>query len=133
MEEHALNGEYISALRNGVLSYGGSQRWLDSGAPIPPWSGGIRPLPVGGQRLPAVYDIGREGEIGGAYHSRHTGPRPGMPGWGSVAYTSCSISSTSSPNRARALFTGSGELMSTPAIFSRLMGSVLQPPDRNFL
>ena len=22
MEEHALNGEYISALRNGVLSYG---------------------------------------------------------------------------------------------------------------
>ncbi len=109
MEEHALNGEYISVLRNGVLSYGGSQRWLDSGAlrqcgcgviaapdlllylrqqrtdcrwlpvsswgaPIPPWSGGIRPLPVGGQRLPAVYDIGREGEIGGAYHSRHTGP-----------------------------------------------------------
>ena len=50
-----------------------------------------------------------------------------------VAYTSCSISSTSSPNRARALLTGSGELMSTPAIFSRLMGSVLQPPDRNFL
>ncbi len=32
MEEHALNGEYISVLRNGVLSYGGSQRWLDSGA-----------------------------------------------------------------------------------------------------
>lgn len=32
MEEHALNGEYISALRNGVLSYGGSQRWSDSGA-----------------------------------------------------------------------------------------------------
>ena len=32
MEEHALKGEYISALRNGVLSYGGSQRWLDSGA-----------------------------------------------------------------------------------------------------
>ena len=31
MEEHALNGEYISVLRNGVLSYGGSQRWLDSG------------------------------------------------------------------------------------------------------
>ena len=24
MEEHALNGEYISVLRNGVLSYGGS-------------------------------------------------------------------------------------------------------------
>lgn len=23
MEEHALNGEYISVLRNGVLSYGG--------------------------------------------------------------------------------------------------------------
>lgn len=37
MEEHALNGEYISVLRNGVLSYGGSQQWLDSGAPIPPW------------------------------------------------------------------------------------------------
>lgn len=36
MEEHALNGEYISVLRNGVLSYGGSQQWLDSGAPIPP-------------------------------------------------------------------------------------------------
>ena len=32
MEEHALKGEYISALRNGVLSYSGSQRWLDSGA-----------------------------------------------------------------------------------------------------
>lgn len=32
MEEHARNGEYISVLRNGVLSYGGSQRWLDSGA-----------------------------------------------------------------------------------------------------
>lgn len=32
MEEHALNGEYISVLRNGVLSYGGSQRWSDSGA-----------------------------------------------------------------------------------------------------
>lgn len=32
MEEHALKGEYISVLRNGVLSYGGSQRWLDSGA-----------------------------------------------------------------------------------------------------
>lgn len=48
MEEHALKGEYISVLRNGVLSYGGSQRWLDSGAPIPPWSGGIRPLPTGG-------------------------------------------------------------------------------------
>lgn len=31
MEEHALNGEYISVLRNGVLSYGGSQRWSDSG------------------------------------------------------------------------------------------------------
>ena len=36
MEEHALNGEYISVLRNGVLSYSGNQRWLDSGAPIPP-------------------------------------------------------------------------------------------------
>lgn len=36
MEEHALNGEYISVLRNGVLSYGGSQRWLDSEVPIPP-------------------------------------------------------------------------------------------------
>lgn len=64
MEENALNGEYISVLRNGVLSYGGSQRWLDSGAPIPPWSGGIRPLPTGGRRLPAVHNIGREGEIG---------------------------------------------------------------------
>lgn len=73
MEEHALNGEYISVLRNGVLSYGDSQRWLDSGAPIPPWSGGIRPLPVGGQRLPAVHDIGREGEIG-------TLIIPGIPG-----------------------------------------------------
>lgn len=41
MEEHALKGEYISALRNGVLSYGGSQRWLDSGTPIPPKSGGV--------------------------------------------------------------------------------------------
>ena len=36
MEEHALKGEYISVLRNGVLSYSGSQRWLDSGAPTPP-------------------------------------------------------------------------------------------------
>lgn len=71
MEEHALNGEYISVLRNGVLSYGGSQRWLDSGAPIPPWSGGIRP---GDQRLPAVHDIGREGEIGMLIIPGHTGP-----------------------------------------------------------
>ena len=30
MEEHALKGVYISVLRNGVLSYGGSQRWSDS-------------------------------------------------------------------------------------------------------
>lgn len=32
MEEHALKGAYISVLRNGVLSYGGSQRWSDSAA-----------------------------------------------------------------------------------------------------
>lgn len=32
MEEHALKGAYISVLRSGVLSYGGSQRWSDSAA-----------------------------------------------------------------------------------------------------
>ena len=46
---------------------------------------------------------------------------------------SFSISSTSSPKRARAEFTGSGVDMSTPAILRREMGSVLQPPERNFL
>ena len=84
MEEHALNGEYISALRNGVLSYGGSQRWLDSGAPIPPWSGGIRPLPAGGRRLPAVHNIGREGEIG-------TLIIPGIPGRDPVCLEFCGV------------------------------------------
>ena len=27
MEEHTLKGEYISILKDGRLSYGGSQRW----------------------------------------------------------------------------------------------------------
>ena len=49
------------------------------------------------------------------------------------AHTSCSISSTSSPKRLRAALMGSGLDMSTPAIFSRLIGSVLLPPERNFL
>ena len=30
MEEHTLKGEYISVLKDGRLSYGGSQRWSDS-------------------------------------------------------------------------------------------------------
>jgi hypothetical protein len=30
MEEHTLKGEYISILKDGRLSYGGSQRWSDS-------------------------------------------------------------------------------------------------------
>ena len=46
--------------------------------------------------------------------------------------TSSSSSLMSWPKVSRALLTGSGVLMSTPAIFSRLMGSVEQPPDRNF-
>lgn len=32
MEEHTLKGEYISVLKDGRLSYGGSQRWSDSGS-----------------------------------------------------------------------------------------------------
>ena len=54
---------------------------------------------------------------------------PGFSG----AYPSFSSSSTSSPKSFRAALTGAGLDISTPAIFSRLMGSVLQPPDRNFL
>ena len=46
---------------------------------------------------------------------------------------SASSSSTSSPKSFSASFTGAGVLISTPAIFSREMGSVLQPPERNFL
>ena len=42
-----------------------------------------------------------------------------------------SSSSMSSPKRASASFTGWGVLISTPAIFSREMGSVEQPPLRN--
>ncbi|MFQ9052410.1 MAG: hypothetical protein ACLR5H_03840 [Oscillospiraceae bacterium] len=30
MEEHTLKGEYTSILKDGRLSYGGSQRWSDS-------------------------------------------------------------------------------------------------------
>ena len=43
-----------------------------------------------------------------------------------------SSSSIRVPNRFSAALTGSGVLMSTPAIFSRLTGSVEQPPERNF-
>ena len=50
------------------------------------------------------------------------------------AYPSTSSSSSviSSPNRSSAVLMGAGLLMSTPAIFSRLMGSVEQPPERKF-
>lgn len=44
-----------------------------------------------------------------------------------------SISSNSWPKSSRACSTGLGEAMSTPAIFSREMGSMLLPEDRNFL
>ena len=54
---------------------------------------------------------------------------PGFSG----AYPSFSSSSTSSPKSFRAALTGAGLDISTPAIFSRLMGSVLEPPERNFL
>ena len=47
--------------------------------------------------------------------------------------SSSSISFTSSPKRESAEWMGSGLLMSTPAIFRREIGSVLQPPERNFL
>ena len=47
--------------------------------------------------------------------------------------SSASSSSTSSPKSFSASDTGCGEDISTPAIFSRLMGSVEQPPERNFL
>ena len=46
---------------------------------------------------------------------------------------SFSSSSTSSPKSFRAALTGAGLDMSTPAIYSRLIGSVLEPPERNFL
>ena len=44
--------------------------------------------------------------------------------------TSCSISSISSPKSFSAAFTGSGEVISTPAPFSRSMGLLEQPPDK---
>ena len=44
-----------------------------------------------------------------------------------------SNSSTSSPKSLRAALTGSGVLMSTPAIFKREIGSVLHPPERKRL
>ena len=44
-----------------------------------------------------------------------------------------SISSRSSPKSCRAELTGAGLDMSTPAIFSSEIGSVLLPPERNFL
>lgn len=135
MEEHALNGEYISVLRNGVLSYGGSQRWLDSGAlrqcgcgviaaldlllylrqqrtdcrwlPVSSWG---RPYRLGreefdccrrgGQRLPAVHDIGREGEIGMLII-------PGIPGRDPVCLEFCGVT-PAAPSRPPARRTEPG-------------------------
>lgn len=135
MEEHALNGEYISVLRNGVLSYGTPPAMVGQrgaapmrlrrycgagpaavsaaaadglpvadgvllGAPIPPWSGGIRPLPAGGQRLPAVHDIGREGEIGMLII-------PGIPGRDPVCLEFCGVT-PAAPSRPPARRTEPG-------------------------
>ena len=50
-----------------------------------------------------------------------------------LSQPSFSISSSSSPKRESAELTGSGVDISTPAIFSRPIGSVLPPPERNFL
>ena len=44
---------------------------------------------------------------------------------------SFSISSSRESNRSRADWMGWGEAMSTPAPFSRSMGSLLHPPERN--
>ena len=101
MKEHALNGEYISALRNGVLSYGdvpvlppiGTNGWAmdDRWLTVSSWG---RPYRLGreefdrcrrrGQRLPAVHDIGREGEIGMLII-------PGIPGRDPVCLEFCGV------------------------------------------
>ena len=47
------------------------------------------------------------------------------------SFVSSSISSNSSSNSCSAWLTGSGVVMSTPAPFSRSMGLLEQPPDKN--
>ena len=69
MEEHTLKGEYISILKDGRLSYGGSQRWSDS--PI------LRGYGCGViAALDLLLYLARQREVGSAQSTLAGGPVP---------------------------------------------------------
>lgn len=69
MEEHTLKGEYISVLKDGRLSYGGSQRWSDS--PI------LRGYGCGViAALDLLLYLARQREVGSAQSTLAGGPVP---------------------------------------------------------
>ena len=69
MEEHTLKGEYISVLKDGRLSYGGSQRWSDSPNPAGVW--------VRGHRGPGPAAVsGAAAGVGSAQSTLAGGPVP---------------------------------------------------------
>ena len=69
MEEHTLKGEYISVLKDGRLSYGGSQRWSDSPVLRGYGCGVIAALDL-------LLYLARQREVGSAQSTLAGGPVP---------------------------------------------------------
>ena len=69
MEEHTLKGEYISILKDGRLSYGGSQRWSDSPVLRGYGCGVIAALDL-------LLYLARQREVGSAQSTLAGGPVP---------------------------------------------------------